>query len=296
MRRLIWPLIFLLPLLAGLHFFMHQQAWEQRREYRRSLDAGYVLPSRFIRVFALEHKGLLANYLLLKTMNFYGDRVMHQEQLSAADWQYLVASLDAVTDLDPRFLDPYIFGVSLLAWEAGLVEDANRLLEKGMEHRSDDWQMPFFLGFNHFYFLQDYATGAEYLMQAARLPDSPNFLPNLAARLGYYGQRTDTAILFLRTLLLQTADEGLRASLERRLLALERATLIEEAVTRFQADHGRVPEKAQELIQGGYLDEMPDDPYGGQWVLLPGGRVFSTSRFVLTPPADAPESENSRQE
>ncbi|WP_429884412.1 hypothetical protein [Geoalkalibacter halelectricus] len=289
MRRLAWPLILLLPLLAGIHFFAHEQAWEQRREYRRTLDAGYVLPSRFIRVFALEHKGVMANYLLLKTMNFYGDRVMHQEQLSEEDWHYIVSSLDAVTDLDPRFLDPYIFGVTLLTWEAGMIEEANRLLEKGMEHRSHDWQMPFFLGFNHFYFLQDFATGAEYLMQASRLPESPNFLPNLAARLSYYGQRTGSAIVFLQTLLLQTADEGLRASLERRLLALQRADLIEQAVARFKDEQGRLPEKAQELLEGGYLEEMPEDPYGGQWVLLPGGRVFSTSRFVVEPAPDLPQ-------
>lgn len=277
-----WRIFVPLLLLVPLHLALSGKAWEDRAEARRATEAGYVLPSGFSRVLALEHRGLLSDYLLLKTITFYGEHLVHERQLNSEDWRYVVAGLDAVTDLDPYFLDPYILTESLVAWDAGLIEEANRLLAKGMEHRTWDWQIPFFIGFNHFYFRNEVEKGAEYLMAASRLPGSPDFLPRLAARLGYYGGKAKTAIMFLRGILAQTEDELMRRRLEKRVLALERADLIEEAAERFNADHGRMPKGAPELLYGGYLAEIPEDPYGGEWVVLKHGRIFSTSRFVDT--------------
>jgi hypothetical protein len=185
-----------------------------------------------------------------------------------------------VTDLDPYFLDPYVLGQGLLTWGAGRVEAANRLLEKGMEHRTSDWRMPFYVGFNHFYFLEDYAKGGEYIMRAARMEGSPGYLPTLAGRLNYYGGQSKTGLLFLRELLADSNDPRMRARLEARLTALERAVMLEEKLAEFQEEQGRAAQSLEELVQAGYLDELPPDPYGGQWIILKSGRVFSTSRFV----------------
>ena len=276
-------IIFLvLVILAGavVHLNLSRQVWENRRVVRQSIESGYVLPSQFNRVLALGHKGLYADYLFLNTITFFGERQMYREALSKEDWEYLVASLEAVTDLDPYFLDPYILAAGLLTWETRRFDDANRLLEKGMKYRDWDWQMPFYLGFNHFYFLKDNVKGAEYLMEASRRPESPGTLPHLAARLSYYGDRAKTGILFLTGIIGQTTDERLRASLLLRKKALEGAALIEEQIERFKKVQGRAPKDLAELLSVGYLAELPAEPYGGDWVILPTGRVFSTSKFV----------------
>lgn len=273
-------ILLLLLLLLPLYIVIAGKIWEQRAEARQSAEADYILPPGFSRVLALEHKGLLSDYQLLKTITFYGEHLVLERTLNPEDWQYIVAGLESVTDLDPYFLDPYILAESLLAWDAGLIDEANRLIEKGMEHRTWDWQLPFFVGFNHFYFREDAEKGAEYLMAASRLPGSPDFLPRLAARLGYYGGKAKTAIMFLRGILAQTEDELMRRRLEKRLLALERADLIEEAAERFNIATGRMPKEVKELQRGGYLKEIPEDPYGGEWVVLKTGRIFSTSRFT----------------
>jgi tetratricopeptide (TPR) repeat protein len=288
--RLFIPVLVLL--LLPLYLFLCEGGWEQRVEIRRSAEAGYVIPSRFTQILALEHDGLLADFLLLKVITFFGERIVNELPLNNDDWQFIIGSLDAITDLDPFFLDPYLLGEGLLTWEAGRYDEANRLLEKGRKFRTDDWQIPFFIGFNYFFFLQDRERGAEYLMEASRLPKSPTFLPTLAARLGYYEGKSKTAILFLKGLLAQTGDERIRASLEKRLTALERASSLEDLVEKFYRQFQRPPDDLEELVTKGFIDKLPSEPYGGKWIIIKkNGRVFSTSRFVM-PRSQADTSQN----
>ena len=275
--RLIWPsgllitLVFYSLIVPGL--------WNSREQVRTEIPAGYIIPSQFSRVLALGHKGLLSDFLFLKTATFVGGRSGMGQPLTEEDWQYVAASLDVVTDLDPYFTDPYVLAEGLLAWDAGKPEEANRLLKKGMEYRTLDWRLPFYVGFNSFYFLQDYASAAEYIMQAAKLPGSPSYLSTLAARLAYYGGQSRTALLFLQQMLEEASDPLMQKRLQKRLTALQNAVIIENALAEFKEREERLPAFG-ELVEKGYLNELPPDPYGGEWILLPSGRVFSTSKFV----------------
>ena len=280
MRRLL-PLILLVAAL-GLYFPLSQGMWESRAQSRAETPAGYMIPSKFSRILALGHQGLLSDFLFLKTATYIGGKP--PQLLGEADWQFVFRSLDVVTDLDPYFVDPYMLAEGLLAWDAGQPQLANQLLIKGTKYRTDDWRLPFFIGFNHFYFLKDYETASGYIMTAAQLPGSDAYLKTLAARLAYYGGKSKTALLFLQQMLTETNDPLLTKRLAQRLTALEGAVVIEEAIEKFKAQKGRVPEPLNELVTAGYLAELPVDPYGGQWGLLENGRVFSTSRFAEAAP------------
>ncbi|MDT8420977.1 MAG: hypothetical protein RQ754_11145 [Desulfuromonadales bacterium] len=198
------------------------------------------------------------------------------------DWRFVTSSLDVVTDLDPYFVDPYILAEGLLAWDAGKPDEANKLLAKGMEYRTSDWRLPFYIGFNYFYFLGDYPSASDYIMQAAQLPGSPGYLMTLASRLAYYGGKTKTALLFLKEMLADTEDPLLKKRLEKRLLAFEGAVLIEGALESFHESQARWPESLSELVTSGVLKKMPPEPYGGEWLFNKKGRVFSTSKFADT--------------
>jgi hypothetical protein len=278
MRRI---LILLLVLLISLvsHALVTFEMWRMRGQVRSTTVAGYVLPSKFSSVLAFGYKGLLSDFLFLKSVTFFGERHLAKKILSDGDWQYLLTSLDVVTDLDPYFEDPYVFAEANLAWE-GKVEEANRILEKGRKNRNWDWRIPYYIGFNYFYFLQDYEKGAEYVMEAASRPGSHPFLSTLGARLAYYGGKSKTAVLFLRQMILEATDPGLRTRLEKRLVALERAAELEAKIDLFVKEQGRKPTSIEELITAGYVDSLPADPYGGQWVILKNDRVFSTSKFT----------------
>lgn len=290
MRSAALILVFFL-ILSGYVLF-HQEAWNCRDQIRRATEAGYVFPSRFSRILAMGNKGLLADFMFLKTITFFGERAGAGQDLASEDWDYVVAALGAVTDLDPYFLDPYVFAEGALAWDAGRFDEANALLEKGFRHRTAEWRLPYYIGFNYFYFLRDYGKGAEYVMQAARTPGSPSFLATLGARLAYYGEKSQTAVLFLKGMLADTQDARLKTMLEARLLALERAALLEELLVRYRQERGHEASSFNDLVAAGYVDRLPEEPYGGQWVVLKSGRVFSTSKFVFCQTPAGKEAEH----
>jgi tetratricopeptide (TPR) repeat protein len=266
-------------LILSFYIVISLATWENRALVRQETRADFVLPSQFSRILAFGYKGLLSDYQFLKLTTFLGERFLEREPMTEEDWRYFKSGVESVTDLDPYFLDPYFLAEGFLTWEAGQFKEANRLLEKGVQHRVWDWRLPYFVGFNYFYFLQDYEKGAEYVMQASRVPGAPEYLPTLGARLAYYGGKTETGILFLKGMLANSASPTVRKTLQLRLLALERAAHIEEVVQKFEKEHGRLPQ-SNELVSMGYLEELPTDPYGGQWVIMKNGRVFSTSRFA----------------
>jgi len=278
----------LLALLLIGYVFVQRNAWEDRALTRRSSLPGYVLPSGVSRVLAMGNKGILADFLFLKTMTFFGERFQTGQIPSEADWSYLMHSLDTVTDLDPYFLDPYVFCEGVLVWWAGKIDEANRLLEKGIAKRTWEWRLPFYAGFNSFYFQNDNAQGSAYVIAAAKIPGSPDFLKTLAARLAYYGKKTKTAVLFLQQMLMETNNPQLRKTLGKRLAALEAASSIEEARERYLKDFGHYPEHLNDLVSSDYLEKLPLDPYGGRWEVLTNGRVFSTSKFSEQPSTKNP--------
>ena len=239
MRRFLPQLIFLVALL--IYGLLFRGVWENREQVRASTPAGYTIPSKFSRILALGNQGLLSDFLFLKTATFVGGRSGSGQLLNEEDWNFVIQSLDVVTDLDPYFVDPYMLAEGLLAWDAGKPSEANQLLIKGMKYRTFDWRLPFFVGFNNFYFLKDYETASGFIMTASRLPGSPAYLATLGARLAYYGGKSKTALLFLKEMLADTGDAMMKKRLQMRLQALERAVLIEEALNKFKKEEGRMP-------------------------------------------------------
>lgn len=265
---------------TAIFLFVSRGVWESRAQVRATHQAAYIVPSSFSRILALGNKGLLSDFLFLKVTTYIGGKDPASGALAAADWEYLRAGIDVITDLDPYFVDPYMLAEGMLAWDAGMPEAANQLLEKGRKYRSFDWRMPFFIGFNNFYFLKKYDTASEYIMQASRMSGSPRYLSTLGARLAYYGGKSQTALLFLQEMLADTDDSVMKARLQKRLLALKGAVEIETALSEYLKQTGRTPSTLQELVSNGFLQGLPPEPYGGTWVILKSGRVFSTSKFV----------------
>jgi hypothetical protein len=261
-------------------------------EPSRTID--YVLPGPILRITAVQFDGLAADLMLLKATTFFGERTYKRMRLAPQEWDRLTETLEAATVLDPVFLDPYHFGEMVLTWDAGRVADANRLLEKALSHRRSDWVIPFYLGFNHFYFLHDDEKGAEYLMIASRLPDSHKFVGLLAARLSTRAGRTEAAIIFLDELGGSISDPRLKQQVAQRADALKAIALIERGIAVYQEQYGKAPERVEQLVERRVLKGLPPDPYGGRFFLDEHGRVQTTSRLVARPVTKQPGHADSR--
>ena len=154
----------------------------------------------------------MADVFWVKASLYFGE-----QYLTDKNYTYLYHLLDFVTDLDPRFIVPYLFGGVVLPLEAKAVDEGIQLLEKGLSHIPDDWRIWFHLGFNYWYFLEDYETAAHYIEQAAVLPEAPPYLARFAASLYVKGGQKETAVAFLRQVYEQIGNENLRKEIKKKI-------------------------------------------------------------------------------
>src|SRR3989337_179046 len=275
MQRSLTIAILVSFVLIGSIFAISRVSLERDKLHQKE-GIGLVMPSQVAQIIALEFKGLFADAIFSRTMTYYGGKIIRGEKNTEEEWDWIYKKMDVATVLDNYFLDPYYFGATNLAWGANKVKEANLLLEKAFKYRDWDWTIPFYLGFNYFYFLQDNEKAAYYLMEGAKRPGSIALLPTLAARLAYQGKKTENAIIFLQAILTKTEYKSLRWIYERRLNALKAILFLERAVAIYQDRFKKQPTNIDELIAKGILSEIPQDPYGGKFYLDKDGSIKTT--------------------
>ncbi|MCF6266659.1 MAG: hypothetical protein L3J57_08965 [Desulfuromusa sp.] len=272
-----------LVLLIALHLGLYSHTFTAKGELDKKARVNYVLPAEFSRVAALDFQGLAADFQLLQGIFFIGDKIDRQEKITALDWDYFTRIIKAVIKLDPYFYDTYHFSTGMLTWGSGRFQDAIDILKYGRQFNPDDFRFPYHIGFIYFYFLHDAQKGAQYFEIASKIPGAPPILASLASRLAYYKGNYTFAINLLQRMLSAERSPEIRQYYQKRLTALQGALLIEKAVQKFKIDFLRLPDSIQELIDKKILETLPQDPYGGEYILLESGRIYSTSKFANAP-------------
>jgi tetratricopeptide (TPR) repeat protein len=207
-------------------------------------------------------------------------QVIGKKRNSADEYEWMYHALDVITTLDPQYAYAYYAGGVILGDLANRPDLSNRLLEKGVKANPDVWNIPFLLGYNYYFLLGDPAKGAEYIMQAARLPDGPSYLPGLATRMAAEAGNPDTALAFLEARLQETHDPEMREVLAYRMkeVIIERDLLIlESAVEAYRTQHRALPATLTDLVVAGALPSLPREPFGGDYRLDPQTGSVSSS-------------------
>ena len=116
------------------------------------------------------------------------------------------------------------------------------------------------------------------MQEASRLPGSPAYLPRLSARMLVEAKAPETALSFLHEMISKETDPERRDVLIRRALevAAERDIQgIERAVEEYRTARRKNPGSLDDLLAGGFLRAIPEEPTGGQYYLSTDGEVRS---------------------
>lgn len=274
-KKIITPLCLIIVLI--LFSFSWHNLNKIRKDFLDFNYLSYTTPSKITGPASLEFKGIVSDFLFLRMITSIGEKIGHKEQLTVKHADYIYNSADVITDLDPYFWDAYLFADMSLSWGFGEFEKANKLLLKAKKNRPNDYKVPYYIGFNYFYFLKDNINGAKYLMEAARLPNCPSYIPSLASRLSVYSLKHKTAILFLKDILSKTKNPMIAKQLTVRLNTLIILDTLESKVDEFKDKFGYYPKTLTELVDKKLIQNIPEDPYGGKFHISKGNRVFTTS-------------------
>ncbi|MBI3815733.1 MAG: hypothetical protein HY279_14855 [Nitrospinae bacterium] len=265
-----WLILFLF-LTAYTFAFTHV------KNYREGLRKGepllYLPPDEVMQIISLDYKNLVSELLFFRGIVYFGDKL---ETRIMPNWHGIYKAMDTSTYRDPYNIDSYYFAESILAWDAKMPKEANILLERGAKFRNWDWYIPFFMGFNSFYFLKDNKEAAKWFSEAAKINKE---IAPIAAKFYYKINETAFAIAFLKNMYEDARNENVRKAISLRLDSLEKILLLEKAVNQYKDKFDKMPENLEELVKTGFIEKLQEDPYGGKFFLDKNGRVMTTSNL-----------------
>ncbi len=240
-------------------------------------DVLYVDSPKMIERASLGFKGLMACIYWTRAVQYFGHR--HYEL--SKTYNELAPLLEITTALDPKLLPAYQFGASFLAPAppngAGQPERAIQLMQYGIEHNPDNWQLYYNLGFVYYTELKDYKRASDAFDRASRVPNAHPFMKVMAARMAEHaGDYTTARMLWTATY--QTSREiNIRKNAVEHLRSLqvdEDVSALQTAVTRFGERTGRLPSSLAELAAAEHWRSIPADPDGHPYTMSPRGLIL----------------------
>ncbi len=240
----------------------------------------YLPSGKYLRVVSLGFDGLLADVLYLWSIQYYGNYAI------ADRYDYLEHIYDTViTELDPRYLDPYLVGAMIMDFEARRPEAALRLLDKGIARNPDKWILAFEAGFTCYNELRDYRRAAAYFEMALRAPDVHPVVRRLYANMHERAGDPRTSLREWAEIYDTAADEYVKSVAWNHVHDLKvRVDLLDldDGVVRFRALRGRAPRDLRELVAAGILPAIPLDPEEREYRYAPrDGRVTYSGGLIL---------------
>jgi tetratricopeptide (TPR) repeat protein len=167
----------------------------------RPYDVEHV-PSGGLRGRLLGQRGFVSDLYWLATVQYIGE-----PRADERGWEKLFPLVDLVTDLDPRHGYAYQTAGIVLS-TAGRLDKSEEILKKGIEKGPNWWSYPYYIAFNHWFYLGDYATGARWAEVAAKTPGASRNISHLAVSLASKSGTPEQAIAMLEELRATVQDEA----------------------------------------------------------------------------------------
>ena len=265
-----------LILLAGSSVLLHLLDG-QRTAVARAEQLAYLPKGDYLKLAVLGYRQVVADLIWLQAVQHIGAK--RDTQLGYT-WTY--HAVDVLTDLDPTFVPPYQATGLFLGVLVGRQEEGLAILDKGIRHNPSSWHLPFLAGYVSYYELCNPVAGGDYLRIAARVPGSPAYLPQLAARMTVESGDPTAALEFLDRFSRSVTDERVREALLQRMKEIiqeKDLRFLEESIRRYRAKYGQPPAKLEDLMLHGIIPQLPADPLGGEYeVDTFSGVVRATSK------------------
>lgn len=201
-----------------------------RRQERLYFPSGRALVES-----SVGFREVAADWLWFRFVQYFGAYAKGQNDL-----RYFDLLVDAITQLDPQFVDAYHFA-SLVAWsELGDFPKSLDLLRRGILANPGSAKLHFQVGFTYYVFYQDYKRAALWFEAAAKCPDGGEMESRFAAFANHRAGDDTVSLELWKEMARSTASPQMRELAEMMIERLERHI---EATRRYGPDFiGPIPE------------------------------------------------------
>lgn len=213
----------------------------------------------------------MADYYWLQFIQYYGGGDPNGR------YRKLPELLNTVTDLSPKFLLAYQTGLLDLPAE-GYVNEAIALGEKGERNLPDRWEIPYYTGLVYHIYKKDFANAAKQFDIAANLPGAPVSTQLFAGIYHNNANQREIAYAIFKNLYDTSTDQFIKDRASKYVGHLEGLFQLQDSVTKFQNQYGRLPKNLSELVTSKIIPAIPVSPLGATYSYDPNTGNISDSK------------------
>ncbi len=241
-----------------------------------------LLPNgKHLKVASLGQAPLLADLMYLWAIQYYSE---YEREDRFRYVQHIFGNV--IAELDPHYIDAYWMGALILIVEAKDLEAGLELLDQGIEANPANWILPYLAGWEC-YHADQFECAEAYFAHAEALPEVPIYVKR--SRIGMAAAKGDLRRAYAMWLdILQDpgADTRTIHIAERQLRHLKIKIDVQEIqawVAQFQFENKRWPGSLTELLQRGYTDALPFDPFGRPYAYDPVAGIVAAPKDRILP-------------
>jgi len=229
-------------------------------------DSDLTMNGSRLKGFAFGMDGLIADWYYMRAIQYVGNKIVESksdfiniEDLRDLNPRLLYPLLDNATELDPHYMEAYLYGAIILP--AIDREKAVAIAEKGIANNPEQWRLYGPLGYIYWR-LGRYEKAAEVYEKGAVVEGAPPFLGMMAGAMKTKGGSRETARAIYQNMLESSTDEAVTLTARRRLQqldSLDQRDAIDEALTEFKQANGRCANSFAEIMPKLMTVKLPDN-------------------------------------
>jgi tetratricopeptide (TPR) repeat protein len=226
----------------------------------------YVPSGRALQLASFGYQSILADIVYLWAIQYYSDTAVPDR------YRNLDHIFGIISELDPRYEDPYLTGALIAVYEARDFDLAFKILDRGMQKNPEEWLFPFEAGHYAQLFKKDFDLARKYYERAMRLPGAPAITRRLYANAAFRSQDLSTAWSTWLDVYQTAADERIKKIASNHLYQVKSVldiNRIKDAVRKYRERFGRLPMNAGQLVRSGFLTSLPRDLDGQEYLYDP---------------------------
>jgi tetratricopeptide (TPR) repeat protein len=268
MRRGAAPILLIISLLAAAAGIMALKVATDRIPRAKVPGSSIIyLPSgKYLKYATFGYNSLAADLIYLWSIQYYSNYEI------ADRFKYLERIFSIISELDPRYTDPYEVGALIAVAEAGDPELALKILDMGLAKNPDQWVFPFEAGHIAQMTLKDFERAEKYYEKCLAIPGAPAFVSRLRANAMFKRGDLQTAWQTWLEIYDTATDPEVKKVASNHLYQVKAAidlADLTDAVKAFEARFHHRPAALDDLIRTGIRSALPKDLDGEDYVYDP---------------------------
>ncbi len=221
--------------------------------YKTKKATSILLPLPLLELIMLKNDPAISEfYLISAIMHFVSEN---------RDTKFIAQELYQGYKVDPYIIETAFFLGNVLPVKKEDAKIANRYLKLSMTHRAD-WHIPVYIGYNLLFNLKEYEKAARYFYVATQFPGVKPYVHSMLIMAYYRENNIKNALVYLTSLYKETKNPARKKILLKKIEWLQNIIDLNKEVKLFYEKEGRYPEDLKELVQKGYIESIPKDPFG----------------------------------